>query len=227
MPCPNTLTGWKVCGLVYRRCPLTQNQYENKSLRGNFRNIWGISWPLTKTRKDRNFFQKFCVNFIVLAETKYFSQLHKQVFGHEHTHTHKTHTEHTHTHTHTRTSERRQHMKLQQPRNYDFQVSQFSLLRSRCTNDHELTTSPPGPHWEAMVALTTTAKVQQLRANNLENDVKFWSFWGSEFLTRVALFILSTDKIGRLLWDSEEKSSRIFNGQHASQKIRPSERLEL
>ena len=59
-------------------------------------------------------------------------------------------------------------MKLQQPRNYDFRVSQFDPPRSQSGNDHETTTSPPGHHWEANVALTTTAKLQQLRVNSHE-----------------------------------------------------------
>ena len=38
----------------------------------------------------------------------------------------------------------KQHMKLQQPRNYDFRVSQFDPPRSQSSNDREMTTSPPG-----------------------------------------------------------------------------------
>ena len=56
----------------------------------------------------------------------------------------------------------KQHMKLQQPRNYDFRVSQFDLPV------HERTTSPPGHHGEAKFALKTTAKLQQLHANSRE-----------------------------------------------------------
>ena len=59
-------------------------------------------------------------------------------------------------------------MKLQQPRNYDFRVSQFDPPRSQSGNDRETMTSPPGHHWEADVALTTTAKLQQLRDNSRE-----------------------------------------------------------
>ena len=62
----------------------------------------------------------------------------------------------------------KQHMKLQQPRNYDFRVSQFDPPRSQSGNDRETTTSPPGHHSEANVALTTTAKLQQLRVNSRE-----------------------------------------------------------
>ena len=57
-------------------------------------------------------------------------------------------------------------MKLQQPRNYDFGVFQFNLLGSQGGNSREMTTSPPGHHWEATVALTTAAKLQQFRANS-------------------------------------------------------------
>ena len=40
----------------------------------------------------------------------------------------------------------KQHMKLQQPRNYDFRVSQFDPPKSQSSNDRETTTSPPGHH---------------------------------------------------------------------------------
>ena len=59
-------------------------------------------------------------------------------------------------------------MKLQQPRNYDFRASQLDPPRSQSGNDRETTTSPPGHHWEANVALKTTAKLQQLRVNSRE-----------------------------------------------------------
>ena len=59
-------------------------------------------------------------------------------------------------------------MKLQQPRNYDFHVSQFNTPRSQSGNDCEMMTSPPSHHWEAIIALTTTAKLRQLRANSRE-----------------------------------------------------------
>ena len=69
----------------------------------------------------------------------------------------------------------KQHMKLQQPRNHDFRVSQFNLPRPQSGNDREMTTSPPGHRWEAnghlreaKTALTTTAKLRQLRANSRE-----------------------------------------------------------
>ena len=62
----------------------------------------------------------------------------------------------------------KQRMKLQQPRNYDFRVSRFDPPRSQSGNDRETTTSPPGHHWEANVALTTTAKLQPLRVNSRE-----------------------------------------------------------
>ena len=55
-----------------------------------------------------------------------------------------------------------------QPRNYDFRASQFDPPRFQSGNDRETTTSPPGHHWEANVALTTTAKLQQLRVNRRE-----------------------------------------------------------
>ena len=42
----------------------------------------------------------------------------------------------------------KQHVKLQQPQNYDFQVSQFNL-RSQSGNGREMTTSPPEDHREA------------------------------------------------------------------------------
>ena len=61
----------------------------------------------------------------------------------------------------------KQHMKLQQPRNYDFRVSQFDPPRSRSGNDREAT-FPPGHRWEANITLTTTAKLQQLRVNSRE-----------------------------------------------------------
>ena len=38
----------------------------------------------------------------------------------------------------------KQHMKLQQPRNYDFWMFQFNLLGSQGGNSREMTTSPPG-----------------------------------------------------------------------------------
>ena len=62
----------------------------------------------------------------------------------------------------------KQHMTLQQPRNYDFQVSPLNLPRSQSGNDREMTTSPPSHHREANIVLRTTGKLQQLRANNRE-----------------------------------------------------------
>ena len=62
----------------------------------------------------------------------------------------------------------KQHMKLQQPRNYDFWMLQFNLLGSQGGNSREMTTSPPGHHLEVIVALTTAAKLQQVRANSRE-----------------------------------------------------------
>ena len=41
-------------------------------------------------------------------------------------------------------------MKLQQPLNRDFRVSQCDPLRSQSSNDRETTTSPPGHHWEVL-----------------------------------------------------------------------------
>ena len=55
------------------------------------------------------------------------------------------------------------------PRSGDlWSYAHFNLPRPQSGNDREMTTSPPGHHWEAMVALTTTSKLQQLRANNSE-----------------------------------------------------------
>ena len=69
----------------------------------------------------------------------------------------------------------KQHVKLQQPRNYDCRVSQFNLPTPQSGNDREMTTSPPGHHWEAnghlqeaKIALTMTPELQQLQANNRE-----------------------------------------------------------
>ena len=62
----------------------------------------------------------------------------------------------------------KQPMKLQQPRNYNFWIFQVNLLGSQCSSSRQMTTAPPGHHWEATVALTTTAKLQQLRANSRE-----------------------------------------------------------
>ena len=59
-------------------------------------------------------------------------------------------------------------MKLQQPRNYDIGMFQFNLLGSPAGNSRAMTTSPPGHHWEATVALTTAAKLQKVQANNRE-----------------------------------------------------------
>ena len=62
----------------------------------------------------------------------------------------------------------KQPMKRQQPRNYDFWMFQFNLLGSQGGNSREMTTSPPGHYWEVTVALTTAAKLQQVRANSRE-----------------------------------------------------------
>ena len=54
--------------------------------------------------------------------------------------------------------------------------------------------------------------------------LRFWSF------NSHALFILSVDEFGRLLWDSVETSQncrRTKYTEHVSKKIRPSKRLEL
>ena len=59
------------------------------------------------------------------------------------------------------------HMKLQQPLNYDFRVSQLNLPDPKGVTT-VITTSPPGHHREAKIALATTAKLQQLLANNRE-----------------------------------------------------------
>ena len=45
----------------------------------------------------------------------------------------------------------KQHMKLQQPRNYDFRVSQLNPPRCQSGNDREMTTSPTGHDWEAKI----------------------------------------------------------------------------
>ena len=82
-------------------------------------------------------------------------------------------------------------MKLQQPQNYNFRVSQFNSPRAQRGNDREMTTSPPGHHWEAKIALTTTAKLQQLRANNREmttfaescNDCEMQQPWSDKLET--------------------------------------------
>ena len=60
--------------------------------------------------------------------------------------------------------------------------------RSQSGNDREIPTSPPGHHWEAKIALTTTAKLHKLRANtplkwhdllldpcNDHNDLRNWT----------------------------------------------------
>ena len=66
----------------------------------------------------------------------------------------------------------KQHMKqlLQQPRTYDFRVSQFNLPSPKVvtTVKWRLLHLGPDHHREAGIALTTTAKLQQLRASNLE-----------------------------------------------------------
>ena len=49
---------------------------------------------------------------------------------------------------------------------WDFWTFQFNLLGSQGGNSCEMMTSPPGHHWEATVALTTAAKLQQFRANS-------------------------------------------------------------
>ena len=72
----------------------------------------------------------------------------------------------------------KQHMKLQQPRNYDFWASQFDPPRCQSGNDRETTTKVATTvkrrllHLaiiEAqMITLTATAKLQQLRVNSRE-----------------------------------------------------------
>ena len=72
----------------------------------------------------------------------------------------------------------KQHMKLQQPRNYDFRVSQFDPPRSQSGNDRETTTKVATTVKQRllhlaiieaqMITLTTTAKLQQLRINSRE-----------------------------------------------------------
>ena len=85
----------------------------------------------------------------------------------------------------------KQHMKLQQPRNYDFRVSQFNPARFQGGNDREMTTSPPGHHWQARVALTTTAKLQQLGANSRDmkscNNRKTQRPWSDKLETAQSL----------------------------------------
>ena len=65
----------------------------------------------------------------------------------------------------------KQHMKWQQPWNYDCWVSQFRLPRSQSGNDREMTTSPPGYHWEEKLHSQRpprVTKLQQLRASSRE-----------------------------------------------------------
>ena len=62
----------------------------------------------------------------------------------------------------------KQHMKLQQPRSYNLWMFRFNLLGSQGGNSREMTTASPGHHWRATVAPTTTAKLQQFRANSRE-----------------------------------------------------------
>ena len=72
----------------------------------------------------------------------------------------------------------KQHMKLQQPRNYDFRVSQFDPPRSQSGNDRETTTKVATTVKRRLlhlaiierqiITLTTTAKPQQLRVNSRE-----------------------------------------------------------
>ena len=69
-------------------------------------------------------------------------------------------------------------MKLQQPRNYDFRVSQFDPPRSQSGNDRETTTKVATTVKRRLlhlaiierqiITLTTTAKPQQLRVNSRE-----------------------------------------------------------
>ena len=44
----------------------------------------------------------------------------------------------------------------------------IQATESQSGNDREKTTSPPGHHWEEKIALTTTAELQQPRANSRE-----------------------------------------------------------
>ena len=72
----------------------------------------------------------------------------------------------------------KQHLKLQQPRNYDFRVSQFDPPRSQSGNDRETTTKVATTVKRRLlhqaiierqiITLTTTAKPQQLRVNSRE-----------------------------------------------------------
>ena len=69
-------------------------------------------------------------------------------------------------------------MNLQQPRNYDFRVSQFDPPRSQSGNDRETTTKVAMTVKRRLlhlaiierqiITLTTTAKPQQLRVNSRE-----------------------------------------------------------
>ena len=72
----------------------------------------------------------------------------------------------------------KQHMKVQQPRNYDFRVSQFDPPRPQSGNDRETTTKVATTVKRRLLhlaiierqifTLTTTAKPQQLRVNSRE-----------------------------------------------------------
>ena len=102
----------------------------------------------------------------------------------------------------------KQHMKLQQPRNYDFRVSQFDPPRSQSGNDHETTTKVAMTVKRRLlhlaiierqiITLTTTAKPQQLRVNSREmttfaascNDREMQRPRGDKFETAQLLQIL-------------------------------------
>ena len=92
-------------------------------------------------------------------------------------------------------------MKLQQPRNYDFWMFQFNLLGSQGGNSREMTTSPPGHDWEVTVGLTTTAKLQQVRANNREMpSQKLNNRYGRSMRFRVASWLSSFQVPWGSLW---------------------------
>ena len=88
----------------------------------------------------------------------------------------------------------KQHIELQ---NYKFRVSQFNLWRSQSGNDREMTTFPPGHHWEAKTksALTTTTKLQQVWADNCEMTT-FIESWNGRDMQRPYWLSLSEN----ILW---------------------------
>ena len=63
----------------------------------------------------------------------------------------------------------KQHMKIRQPRNYDFRVSQFNIPRSQSGNDHEMTDD--FSTWPSLRLANCThndRQLEQLRANSVK-----------------------------------------------------------